>query len=140
MANAGGIINIAVELGPGGYDPARARRDVRAIADTLRRGLRPGGERRDDAAERGDGPRREPALRTLGVARREPQRVAAGRHAHRLALGGRGDEARLGARRSGASLPRRSTSAASAVVEPQRLGGERLAHVAGRVAPLQARG
>ena len=35
VANAGGIINIAVELGPGGYDPARARRDVRAIADTL---------------------------------------------------------------------------------------------------------
>jgi leucine dehydrogenase len=35
VANAGGIINISVELEPGGYDPARARRRVRAIADTL---------------------------------------------------------------------------------------------------------
>ncbi len=37
VANAGGIINIAVELEPSGYDPARARRSVRAIGDTLRR-------------------------------------------------------------------------------------------------------
>src|SRR4051794_21982085 len=36
VANAGGIINIAVELEPDGYDPARARRRVRAIGDTLR--------------------------------------------------------------------------------------------------------
>jgi leucine dehydrogenase len=36
VANAGGIINIAVELEPEGYDPARARRRVRAIGDTLR--------------------------------------------------------------------------------------------------------
>ena len=36
VANAGGIINIAVELEPGGYDPARARERVRAIGDTLR--------------------------------------------------------------------------------------------------------
>jgi len=36
VVNAGGIINIAVELEPGGYDPARARRRVRGIGDTLR--------------------------------------------------------------------------------------------------------
>jgi leucine dehydrogenase len=36
VANAGGIINISVELEPGGYDAARARERVRAIGDTLR--------------------------------------------------------------------------------------------------------
>jgi leucine dehydrogenase len=35
VVNAGGLINIAEELG--GYDPAEARRRVRGIADTLRR-------------------------------------------------------------------------------------------------------
>jgi leucine dehydrogenase len=36
VANAGGIINIAVELEPGGYAPDRAEARVRAIADTVR--------------------------------------------------------------------------------------------------------
>ncbi|CAA9544765.1 MAG: Branched-chain amino acid dehydrogenase [deaminating](EC [uncultured Thermoleophilia bacterium] len=36
VANAGGIINIAVELEPEGYDRARAEPAVRAIADTMR--------------------------------------------------------------------------------------------------------
>lgn len=36
VANAGGIINISVELEPGGYDPGRARARVDGIADTLR--------------------------------------------------------------------------------------------------------
>jgi leucine dehydrogenase len=36
VANAGGIINIAVELEPSGYDPARAKQRVRGIGDTLR--------------------------------------------------------------------------------------------------------
>jgi leucine dehydrogenase len=36
VANAGGIINIAVEFERGGYDPRRARKRVRGIADTLR--------------------------------------------------------------------------------------------------------
>jgi leucine dehydrogenase len=36
VANAGGIINIAVELEPGGYDPDRARARVLEIGDTLR--------------------------------------------------------------------------------------------------------
>jgi leucine dehydrogenase len=36
VANAGGIINIAVELEAAGYDPARARARVRGIGDTLR--------------------------------------------------------------------------------------------------------
>jgi leucine dehydrogenase len=37
VANAGGIINIAVEFEDGGYDPAVAKRRVRGIGDTLRR-------------------------------------------------------------------------------------------------------
>jgi leucine dehydrogenase len=37
VANAGGIVNISVELEDGGYDPKRARGRVRAIGDTLRR-------------------------------------------------------------------------------------------------------
>jgi len=36
VANAGGIINISVELEPGGYDPARAEARVRGVADTTR--------------------------------------------------------------------------------------------------------
>lgn len=36
VCNAGGIINIAVELEPGGYDPATADTNVRAVGDTLR--------------------------------------------------------------------------------------------------------
>ena len=36
VANAGGIINIAVELEPEGYSPERAEGRVRAIGDTLR--------------------------------------------------------------------------------------------------------
>jgi leucine dehydrogenase len=35
VVNAGGIVNIAVELRPGGYDPAVARRDCRRIGATL---------------------------------------------------------------------------------------------------------
>jgi leucine dehydrogenase len=37
VVNAGGVINISVELDPEGYDPRRARTRVRGIADTLRR-------------------------------------------------------------------------------------------------------
>lgn len=44
VVNAGGIVNIAVELRPEGYDPAVARRDCRAIGATLAKVL--------DAAER----------------------------------------------------------------------------------------
>jgi leucine dehydrogenase len=36
VCNAGGIINIAVELEPGGYAPERADARVRAVGDTLR--------------------------------------------------------------------------------------------------------
>ena len=36
VANAGGIINIAVELEPSGYDPTRARERVLAVGDTVR--------------------------------------------------------------------------------------------------------
>ncbi len=36
VVNAGGIVNIAVEMQPGGYDEARADADVRGIGDTLR--------------------------------------------------------------------------------------------------------
>jgi leucine dehydrogenase len=37
VVNAGGIINIAVELEPAGYDPRRARKRVLGIGDTLLR-------------------------------------------------------------------------------------------------------
>ena len=36
VANAGGIINIAVELEPAGYDGGRAHQRVRAVGDTVR--------------------------------------------------------------------------------------------------------
>ena len=36
VANAGGIINISVELEPGGYDAARAEARVRGVGDTTR--------------------------------------------------------------------------------------------------------
>ena len=36
VANAGGIINISVELEPGGYDAVRAEARVRGVADTTR--------------------------------------------------------------------------------------------------------
>jgi leucine dehydrogenase len=36
VTNAGGVVNIAVELEPEGYDTARAETRVRAIADTVR--------------------------------------------------------------------------------------------------------
>ena len=36
VANAGGVVNIAVELEPEGYDTERAEARVRAIADTVR--------------------------------------------------------------------------------------------------------
>jgi leucine dehydrogenase len=39
VVNAGGIVNIAVELRPEGYDAAAARRDCRAIGTTLARVL-----------------------------------------------------------------------------------------------------
>ncbi|HEY8581768.1 MAG TPA: Glu/Leu/Phe/Val dehydrogenase dimerization domain-containing protein [Capillimicrobium sp.] len=45
VANAGGIVNISVELEPEGYDPRRARERVRGIGDTLRSVF-------DDAARR----------------------------------------------------------------------------------------
>jgi leucine dehydrogenase len=49
VANAGGIINISVELLPEGYDPVEAERRVRGIGDTLR-------EIYDDAARMGATP------------------------------------------------------------------------------------
>jgi valine dehydrogenase (NAD+) len=44
VANAGGVINIADETGPGGYDPERAHRRVLAIGDTMRTILRQAAE------------------------------------------------------------------------------------------------
>jgi len=46
VANAGGIINIAVELEPEGYSPERARERVRGVGETMRLVL-------SDAAQRG---------------------------------------------------------------------------------------
>ena len=36
VANAGGVVNISVELEPEGYDAARAETRVRAVGDTVR--------------------------------------------------------------------------------------------------------
>jgi leucine dehydrogenase len=36
VANAGGVVNIAVELEPAGYDTGRAETRVRAIGETIR--------------------------------------------------------------------------------------------------------
>jgi leucine dehydrogenase len=64
VCNAGGIINIAVELEPSGYDPRRARERVRGVGDTLRAVF--------DAASRSTTPLR--AAMTLAE-----RRLAAGR-------------------------------------------------------------
>jgi leucine dehydrogenase len=64
VVNAGGIVNIAVEFQPGGYDSVRAERDVRAIGDTVRLIL-------DEA----DVERVTPLAAAMGIARR---RIAAG--------------------------------------------------------------
>ena len=54
VCNAGGIINICVELEPEGYAPERADTNVRAVGDTLRADLR---LRRGRAAPRRCAPR-----------------------------------------------------------------------------------
>jgi len=51
VVNAGGLINIAVGLGPGGYDVRNAERKTRAIAGTLRAVYRAARERRCTTAE-----------------------------------------------------------------------------------------
>jgi leucine dehydrogenase len=65
VVNAGGIVNIAVEMQPGGYDETRADRDVRGIADTVRLIL-------DEAAADG----RTPLQAAMALAER---RIAEGR-------------------------------------------------------------
>jgi leucine dehydrogenase len=51
VVNAGGLINIAVGLGPGGYDAQKAERKARGIAGTLRAVYRVARERRCTTAE-----------------------------------------------------------------------------------------
>ncbi len=65
VANAGGIVNISVELEPGGYDPRAARTRVRGIGETMRTVL----------AE-ADAARSTPLQAAMTIARR---RVAEGR-------------------------------------------------------------
>ncbi len=65
VANAGGIINIAVEFEPGGYSEDKAEQNVRGIADTVRRIF---GEM--------DGSGRTPLAAAMEIAR---QRLAEGR-------------------------------------------------------------
>ena len=89
VANAGGIVNIAVELEPEGYDAARAEARVRAVADTVRTVLDHADAHRRHAARRRDGDRPPPGRRGGGacgrLARGERQlrwvgkRVSAGR-------------------------------------------------------------
>ena len=57
VVNAGGIINIAVEFEPDGYDPRRAEAQVLAVGETLRRVLADAEHRRDHAPRRGAGAR-----------------------------------------------------------------------------------
>ena len=57
VANAGGIINIAVELEPEGYSPERARERVLAIGDTVRTVLDMAEAAGHDAAGGGAGAR-----------------------------------------------------------------------------------
>jgi leucine dehydrogenase len=64
VANAGGIINIAVEFEPGGYSEERADVNVRGIADTVRR-----------VFEEMDGSGRTPLAAAMEIAR---QRLAEG--------------------------------------------------------------
>ena len=52
VANAGGIINISVELEPEGYAPDRAEERVRAVGEHAAHDLRRGRGRRDDPAGR----------------------------------------------------------------------------------------
>jgi leucine dehydrogenase len=67
VANAGGIINITVELTPGGYSEEEADRNVRGIADTVRR-----------IFEEMDGSGRTPLAAAMEIAR---QRLAEGKAA-----------------------------------------------------------
>jgi leucine dehydrogenase len=68
VANAGGIINIAVELQRGGYDPAVARARTKAIGDTVGRVL-------DTAAAE----RTTPLAAAMALAEAPPQRRTASR-------------------------------------------------------------
>ena len=139
VANAGGIINISVELEPGGYDPRLARervaRDRRHAALDLRRG-----GRRHDAAGGGDGAGAHEPVGLARVARGEPHGIVADRHAHDVAAGGgvdqrvlrraaigreqagahdlghlRGDQAVAGPRRAPRAGPRRGGRRSSVV-------------------------
>ena len=55
VANAGGIVNISVELDRGGYDPDRAKARTDEIGDTLRRVYDDAASAQHHAAHRGDG-------------------------------------------------------------------------------------
>ncbi len=75
VANAGGIINIAVELEPEGYDPGRARERVLRRRRHGPHRARGGRARRRHAARRGDGARAR-AARVAGPLRSGPRRGA----------------------------------------------------------------
>ena len=74
VVNAGGIINISVELEPGGYDPRRARVRVRGIGDTLRRIFDDAQATRRVAAVRRDGARPRAPRRSGGAPRDRARR------------------------------------------------------------------
>ena len=63
VANAGGIINIAVELAGEGYDETKAEALVRRVGDTTREVFEHADADGRDAARRGDGDRPPPARR-----------------------------------------------------------------------------
>jgi leucine dehydrogenase len=67
VANAGGVVNISVELEPEGYDTARAETRVRAIGDTVRTVL-----------DHADATGTTPLAAAMEIARRRVEEAAAG--------------------------------------------------------------
>ena len=112
VANAGGIMNIAVELEPGGYDPVRAEERVRGIGDTLR-AVFDDADAPDDAAQRGDGAARGATWR---AERSGPEPVAARAdpRARAAPSGAAGRSTPSGSRPSSSSFSRCAPSVAAA--------------------------
>ena len=103
VVNAGGVINLAVELRPEGYDAAVARRQARAIGDTLAQVL-------DAADTRPASPRSRPPTRwrSAGWRTAATAAVAALERGSRQPLRGRSTPS--GSRPSSASLSRWAAS------------------------------
>ena len=120
VVNAGGIINISVELEPAGYDPRRARERVRGIGDTLRRIFDDAQARGGDAADGGDGARARERL-----ARRRPPSVDARLTSHAPAAARPAAATAAAPRRPAAGPPRRACRGARRASRSRRGAGSR---------------